>query len=95
MNAHTVNELEIWNEILGGDDEEMKPSAAKEILAWHFADETQELVDNLATRNNEGTITEAEYATLKNYVHVGRVLSLLHAKARLALKRAGDPAAEV
>jgi hypothetical protein len=43
----------------------------------------------LLGKNNAGTISSAEKATLDNYLCVGELLDLMQAKARLSLRQAG------
>jgi len=44
-------------------------------------------MDELAQKNNQGTISAGEREELASYVLVGDVLSLLHLKAKKALRR--------
>jgi hypothetical protein len=43
-------------------------------------------ITELAQKNREGTLSEAERQELEAYVKVGDVLSLLHLKAKRSLK---------
>jgi len=42
-------------------------------------------MNDLAERNRQGTLTEAERQEMEKYLRVGNFLNLMQAKARLAL----------
>jgi hypothetical protein len=44
----------------------------------------------LVQKNNRGTITAGERVALEKYLRVGQFLDLVHAKARLSLRRPAD-----
>jgi hypothetical protein len=47
-----------------------------------------ERVQALAEKANEGELTESERRDYETYVHVGNIIAILQAKARLQLKQA-------
>lgn len=90
MSSSAIHEIDVWSEILGPDANSMPVPDANAILRWTFRDHAKARMDELATRNSEGTLSQAERQELDAYVHVGQVVAILQAKARLALKRAGE-----
>jgi hypothetical protein len=49
----------------------------------------QARIDELAEKANEGRLTSEERREYETYVHVGNLIAILQAKARLHLKTAG------
>jgi hypothetical protein len=66
------------------------PDAAREILDVQADDETQERIDTLADKCNEGTLTIDERAEYQSYLTWFNILTLLQAKARTFLKNHGS-----
>jgi hypothetical protein len=69
------------------DKNGLSPEAAKSVLALGFSEEDKARMNELAQKNREGLLTDAEREELENYVKLGDVLSLLHLKARKSLAR--------
>jgi hypothetical protein len=71
--------LRLW------DAERMTPTVARHVLklGWSPADEAR--MRELAARNTDGTISDAERRELDEYVQTGLTLSILHSRARKAL----------
>jgi len=90
MASVSINEIDIWSGIICPDENDMLVSDARAILHWAFNDQAKMRMEELATRNGQGKLTEPEQEELQAYVHVGQVIGILQAKARLSLKRAGD-----
>lgn len=76
--------------IVGPDDDNLPPEAARSILQLRLDDRLTNRVNVLAEKNRLDTITSAERDEFDNYLRVGRVLNLLQAKAHLSLKRHND-----
>ena len=89
MSTRSINEIDIWTSIISPNRDDLPPSDANAILRWEFNEQAKERIDELATRNGRGALTDAEREELESYVHVGQVVAILQAKARLSLKRAG------
>ena len=90
MAAKPITELDVWAEVIAPDNGDMPAEHARAVLQWRFNDAAQRQMNNLADRHNNGELSGAEQEELAAYVHVGQVLAILHAKARLSLKRAGS-----
>jgi hypothetical protein len=63
----------------------LTPAAAEELLGVRADHETQQRIDDLADKCNEGTLTEAERCEYQEFVSVFNVLTLLQARARTIL----------
>jgi hypothetical protein len=59
---------------------------ARWLLNVRFTERQKDRMLDLADRNNAGALTPAERDEMLRYAHVGATLSILHAKARLALR---------
>ena len=66
------------------------PEAAQSILELRFDQTDTDRMHTLAEKNRHGRLSDAERQELQNYLVVGHLLDLLHAKARLALKHIGS-----
>lgn len=66
-------------------DDDMPPTAAEWVLKLGFRESDHARVADLAARNNEGKLTEAERREFEKYVHLNNMIATLQSKARLAL----------
>jgi hypothetical protein len=64
----------------------LTPEAARQILQVRADEETQQRIDELADKCNEGTLTADERAEYQSFVSWFNLLTLLQAKARTFLK---------
>ena len=87
MSTSPIRELDIWSEVLGPDENGMPKDDAKAILRWSFNEQAKARMEELATRNNQGAISDSERSELEAYIHVGQVVGILQARARRALQR--------
>jgi hypothetical protein len=62
------------------------PDVARSLLQLQFGQVDIDRMNVLAEKNRQGVLTEAERQELQNYLLVGHLLDLLHAKARAMLK---------
>ena len=83
----TTKEIDIWTSVISPDKRDMSSAEAAAVLRWQFNDEAKQRMEELATRNGQGVLTETEKEELQAYVHVGQVIAILQAKAKLSLKR--------
>lgn len=65
----------------------LTPDAAREILALRADDETQQRIDNLADKRNEGSLTTDERAEYQEFVSLFNILSMLQARVRSMQRR--------
>jgi hypothetical protein len=63
----------------------LTPEAAKEILDVRADKETQERIDLLADKCNEGSLTSEERAEYQEFVSMFNILTVLQAKAQTVL----------
>ena len=82
-------ETTFWSRLLRPERGDLSPEAARSLLKLDFEDEDRTRMRELATRNRSGALMAAEEAELDSYCRVGKVLDLMHAKARRALRKAG------
>jgi hypothetical protein len=85
MPSTGTTESDIWVRLIHNG--KLSANAARGILALNFSEEDHARMDELAQKNNQGTISAGEREELASYVLVGDVLSLLHLKAKKALRR--------
>lgn len=94
MSAATsaVGEAAIFSRLLRPEKEDLSPDAARSILKLDFDDSDRARMRELAAKGRSGALSEAEEAELDSYCRVGRLLDLMHSKARRSLNKAGlDP----
>jgi hypothetical protein len=85
-----TTEVEIMSHIVGPDDGNFPPDAARAILRLRLDDRLTDRLNVLAEKNRHGTLSAAEQTEFDSYLRVGRLLNLLQAKARLSLPRHND-----
>jgi hypothetical protein len=83
----TAIEAAIWSRIIQPEKNGMSPEAARFFLELQFNERDLSHMNELAEKNRQGLLSEAERQELEGYVKVGDVLSLLHLKARKSLQR--------
>ncbi len=67
----------------------LNPESAKALAELRADAVAQARIDELAEKANEGRLTSEERREYETYVHVGNLIAILQAKARLHLKAAG------
>ncbi len=85
--ATTAIEAAIWSRIIQPEKNGLSPEAARSFLELRFSEQDLSHMNELAQKNREGLLSEAERQELEGYVKVGDVLALLHLKARKSLQR--------
>jgi hypothetical protein len=68
------------------DSNGLPPEVARSLLALRFSQSDRDRMNELAQRNQEGALTDAERRELEAYVNVGDVLALIHLKAQESLE---------
>ncbi len=81
------SEAEIIDRVVAPESGGLSAEAARAILAMTFDRPTTSRIRQLLKQNNRGTISVDDRLALERYLRVGQVFDLLHAKARLSLKR--------
>jgi hypothetical protein len=87
--TETMTEADILEKVIAPKTGKLSPEAARALLAFGFDRETTGTIRKLLRANNRGTISALERMALERYLRVGQLLDLLHAKARLSLRRNG------
>ena len=64
----------------------LTPEAAKEILEVRADNDTQQRIDELADKCNEGELSPEEHAEYQEFVSLFNILTLLQARARSILE---------
>lgn len=80
----TVYRSPIYDRLL---DYIVAKATPQDILAFKATDEEQERIDKLLDRNNAGILTPQERAELDEMVAYDELVSILKARALVALKR--------
>jgi hypothetical protein len=83
------SDADVLRHLVVPETDQMNPAAARAILQFRFDKEATKVIRRLLQKNNRGAISAEERITLERFLRVGKVLDLLQAKARLALKQAG------
>lgn len=63
---------------------------ARFLLDLDFSDEDKARMNELAGRNQQGLLSEAERETLLGYAKAGCLLGMLHSRARRVLKKSNE-----
>jgi len=90
-NATTITEADILKDVIAADRGDLSPEVARSVLQWKFTDRATARMNDLAERNNQGALTEAEREELEKYLRVGSFVNLVQAKARLSLQQSQGP----
>jgi hypothetical protein len=67
--------------------DDLGPSAAKELLRVQLNKTQQSRITRLLVRGQKGSITDGERRELDTLVRFANFLTLVHSKARIALKK--------
>jgi hypothetical protein len=73
---------ELLNRILDPVGKALSPEAARQLLALRADDDTQSLIDGLADRANEGSLTAEERAEYESLIGAASLVAILQWKAR-------------
>jgi hypothetical protein len=83
------SEVDIISEAISPSEGDLSPDVAKSILQWKFSKRAILRMNKLARKNEAGTLTKDEKKELGRYIRIGHMINIVHAKARLSLKRQG------
>jgi hypothetical protein len=86
-----ANSRNVVNRVLRIRRRKMTPQVARQILTWHVSNADRQLVGELLEKNQEGTISPAEYEWLRNCMVMGDLVDLLQSEAQLVLKKKRKP----
>ena len=82
-----VSEQPRVRRLLARGFEELDPTAARSILQIKFSKSEQDRVHQLTTRAKKSRLSREERSELEGYLQLGSLLTMLHSRARMALKR--------
>ena len=85
--AARVNQEQVWGRVLSPSLDDIKPEAARAILAMRLKKSDVERIYELSAFANQRPLDEVEGAELEALLDVGHLLTLMHSRARMALKR--------
>lgn len=80
-----VGEAAILSRLIRPELADLSPEAAGSLLKLGFDDQARARMHELAAKAQDGTLTGAEEDELDSYHRVGRILDLMHLKARRSL----------
>ena len=80
---------DIWDRILKFSWSELDPHSARAVLKMRLMESDQKRIERLSRQGREGKLSASERAELDSYVHVARVLAMMHSTARKFLKDEG------
>lgn len=83
-----ADEIAILGRVLA-NGKDLSPALARHLLQLRFSDDDTTRINDLASRNQHGTLTKNELQELHNYANAGCLLGILHAKARRTLRKLG------
>lgn len=86
------SEAAILARVIQAEQADLSPGAAKALLKLAFTPRDRDRMHELAMKNQDGALTEAEQRELDSYRRVGRLLDLLAARARRSLAKHGRSA---
>jgi hypothetical protein len=84
------SEAAILSRVVRPERDDLSAEAARSVLKLGFDDDDRARMHELAVRGQGGALSSAEDQELESYCRVGRLLDLMHAKARRSLKKAGQ-----
>ena len=79
----------IWARLIQAPKGPISPEAASYLLSIDFSEADHTRMQELMDKSNEGVLTVDEGAELDSYVNVANVLSVMHSRARVALRGTG------
>lgn len=89
----------IWDRVLQPVGAELPPAVASQFLRLRLADDDRLRMGELSAKAQDGALTPDEREELEAFTHAAGFLTILHSKARVALRAAatdgghGTPAA--
>jgi hypothetical protein len=86
------SDVGILSRLIHPERADFSPEVARAILKFTFEPEDLGRMHELVVKNQDGALSQAEQLELESYRRVGRVLDMMHSKARLALKNVDQKA---
>jgi hypothetical protein len=80
--------LALWGRVVGPNGQPLPAGLAAYVLRLGFDERDRTRMGDLSERAQTGALTDEERAELEAYCHASAFLSVLHSKARVALRTA-------
>jgi hypothetical protein len=87
LKERPLTEDMILEKVVGPTDPDLSAEAARGLLGFKFDRATTQTIRKLLQKNNRGTISAEERLALEKFMRVGQFLDLVHAKARISLRK--------
>lgn len=81
----------IFDRVVSRGLDDLSPDVARALLRMKFSRSELDRIQELNAGARAGALSDAQWAELEGYLQLGSLLTLMHSKARLAIKR---PAAQ-
>ena len=81
----------IWGRVFNLGERELDADAARTVLRLRFKRPDVARITRLSALARVGALDEEQRLELEGYLTIGDVLTILHSKARMALKREAAP----
>jgi hypothetical protein len=94
MGAHQASvsfEPAIWARLVEAPKEPVPPDAARYLLSIQFSEADHARMQELMDKSEEGALSADEESELDSYVNITNFLSVVHSRARVALRTACLP----
>jgi hypothetical protein len=85
----TITEADVLDQLVTAEQPGFSAESARALLSLRFSPAAIRRMNELAEKNRQGTMSDAEQAALEKYLRVGNFLNVVQAKARVYL--AGTP----
>ena len=89
VSTDPVTEADILTAVVAPDRADLSAESARAILELRFQRPALERMNDLAEKNRDGALSEAERGELESCMRVGNFLNLIQAKARVSLPGVG------
>jgi hypothetical protein len=83
----TTSDVAIMSRVIQPENGTLSAAAARAWLKLDFIDQDRARMHELALKAQEGTLTSQDQANLETYRRVGRLLDMMHSKARHSLQK--------
>ena len=81
----SITESDILSRVVEPKEGDLSPQAAKALIGLRFRDDQIVWMEQLAQKNRDTTITDAEREEMEKYSRVGHFLNMMQSKARQSL----------
>jgi hypothetical protein len=79
-----VTEADVLDQLMTGDHPGFSAESARAILSLRFSTPAIKRMNELAEKNRQGTLSDAERADLEKFLRVGHFVNVVQAKALIS-----------